>query len=127
MSNKAEITVTTCVYDMHATPAVIGELEYHHSICHLTSDTIVDMIRNGKSARAMLNCMNYIAIQGGEGGAKITAYGDAQRGGIEYLLNHLLIKPTDHVTVESENGKIKLRADTDVYNYVVETKVTIKL
>lgn len=127
MSNKAEITVTTCVYDMHATPAAIGELEYHHSICHLTSDTIVDMIRNGKSARAMLNCMNYISIQGGEGGAKITAYGDAQRGGIEYLLNHLLIKPTDHVTVESENGKITLRAHTDVYGYVAETKVTIRL
>lgn len=124
MSNKAEITVTTCVYDMHATPAVIGELEYHHSICHLTSDTIVDMIRNGKSARAMLNCMNYIAIQEG---SNITAYGDAQRGGIEYLLNHLLIKPTDHVTVESENGKIVLRAHTDVYGYVVETKVTIRL
>ena len=126
MSNEAKITVTTLVYDVNAT--LIGELEYLH-VCHLTSDTIVDMIRNGKSACAMLNCMNYIAIQedANQEDVKVTAYGDAQRGGIEYLLNHLIIKPTDHVTVESENGKIVLRAHTGVYEYVVETKVTIRL
>lgn len=125
MSNEAKITVTTLVYDLHATPAVIGELKYYH-VCHLTSDTIVDIIRNDKDsfARIMLNCMNYLAIQEG---AKITAYGDAHRDGIEYIINLSNIKPNAHVTVESENGKITLHADTDVYNYMVETNVTIKL
>lgn len=125
MSNEAKITVTTLVYDVNATPAVIGEMEYHH-VCHIASDVIADIIRNGKDSvsRIMLNYMNYLAIAEG---AKVTAYGDAQRGGIKYIIDHAGIKPNAHVTVKSENGKITLHADTDFYNYGVDTRVTIEL
>lgn len=110
MSNEAKITVTTLVYDLNATPAaVIGEMEYCH-VCHLTSDVIADIIRNGKDSvsRIMLNYMNYLSIAEG---AKVTAYGDAQRGGIKYIIDHAGIKPNAHVTVKSENGKITLHAE----------------